>query len=108
MLDDASGNRVQSGMDGHARKTFVEDGPYAKPEAAARELLRIFRDRLKDGAPYTMTGVTNSEFVAEALETTGPASHTDSRRNGSRSRGVGRGFTFVRMAKTPDAEAVVP
>lgn len=63
MLDDASGNRVQSDMDGHARKTFVEDGPYAKPEAAARELLRIFRDRLKDGAPYAMTGVTNTEFI---------------------------------------------
>ena len=50
-------------MDGRPRKTFVEDGPFAKPEAAARELLRIYRDRLKDGAPYTMTGVTNTEFI---------------------------------------------
>jgi len=50
-------------MDEQPHKTFVEDGPFANPEAAARELLRIFRDRLKDGAPYAMTGVTNTEFI---------------------------------------------
>ncbi len=50
-------------MDGRHRAAFVENDAFAKPEAAARELLRIYRDRLKDGASYTMTGVTNTEFI---------------------------------------------
>lgn len=50
-------------MDGQARKTFVENGSFAKPEAAARELLRIYRDTLKDGVSHTYTGITNREFL---------------------------------------------
>lgn len=42
---------------------FKEDRPFGNPEAAARELLRIYRMMLKDGAPHTYTGVTNTDFI---------------------------------------------
>lgn len=43
---------------------FKTERPFADPEAAARELLRIYRNRLKDGALHTYTGVTNTEFIS--------------------------------------------
>lgn len=50
-------------MTGKPTTKFREDRPFASPGAAARELLRIYRNRLKDGAPHTYTGVTNTEFI---------------------------------------------
>lgn len=48
------------------RPKFKEDRPFAKPEDAARELLRIYRqfiDNSPHGDPFTQTGITNSEFI---------------------------------------------
>lgn len=42
---------------------FTENRPFANPDAAARELLRIYKVRLAGGDPYIYTGVTNSEFI---------------------------------------------
>lgn len=53
-------------MTGQSLSKFKTDRPLASPEAAARELLRIYRDMLKDGATHTYTGVTNSEFVYQS------------------------------------------
>jgi len=49
-----------------APSKFKEDRPFAKPEAAALELLRIYRkfiDECKYGDPFTQTGITNTEFI---------------------------------------------
>jgi hypothetical protein len=53
-------------MNGQSHKTFVEPRAFADPEAAARELLRIYRMKLADGATHTYTGVTNSQFIYES------------------------------------------
>lgn len=53
-------------MIGTTQSKFKSDRPYASPEAAARELLRIYRDRLKGGAPHASTGVTNVEFLYQS------------------------------------------
>ncbi|MBB5051104.1 hypothetical protein HNQ36_001058 [Afipia massiliensis] len=45
---------------------FKENRPYSNPEAAARELLRIYRAVLKDGGTHTYTGITNREFIYDA------------------------------------------
>ncbi len=42
---------------------FKPDRPFENPEAAARELLRIYRAALRDGASHTYTGITNREFI---------------------------------------------
>lgn len=45
---------------------FVEDRPFAKPDDAARELLRIYRkfiNECKYGDPFTQIGITNAEFL---------------------------------------------
>lgn len=47
-----------------SHKTFVEARPFADPEAAARELFRIYRMKLADGASHPYTGVTNSQFTS--------------------------------------------
>lgn len=48
---------------GNSLSKFKPDRPLASPEAAARELLRIYRNALKDGATHTYTGITNREFI---------------------------------------------
>jgi hypothetical protein len=52
-------------MHDKTQSKFVEDRPFAKPEAAAQELLQIYRQfmarRPNDG--HTYTGVTNREFI---------------------------------------------
>lgn len=50
-------------MSGKHLAKFKSDRPFADPEVAARELLRIYRAALKDGAPHTYTGITNREFI---------------------------------------------
>lgn len=45
---------------------FKEDRPFADPEAAALELLRIYRKFIEEGQygePFTQVGVTNAEFI---------------------------------------------
>lgn len=45
---------------------FKEARPFAKPEEAAKELLRIYRGFIaarKDDVVHTYTGITNREFV---------------------------------------------
>lgn len=53
-------------MMGQVRKAFKADCPFERPEAAARELLRIVKSRLTEGQPHTYTGVVNSEFLQSA------------------------------------------
>ena len=53
-------------MTGKPLSKFKSDRSFAEPEAAARELLRIYRMKLADGAPHTYTGVTNSEFIYQS------------------------------------------
>lgn len=52
-------------MTGKPLSKFKSDRPFAAPEAAARELLRIYRAFLamRPDIPHTYTGVTNSEFI---------------------------------------------
>jgi hypothetical protein len=50
-------------MTGQPLAKFKTDRIFGNPEAAARELLRIYRAALKDGAPHTYTGITNREFI---------------------------------------------
>ncbi len=50
-------------MSGTPLSRFKTDRPFANPEAAARELLRIYRNAMKDGATHTYTGITNREFI---------------------------------------------
>lgn len=47
---------------------FKSDSPFASPEAAARELLRIYRDFIaaKPDIPHTYTGITNSAFIYQS------------------------------------------
>lgn len=54
-------------MHGKPQNRFKEDRPFAKPEAAALELMRIFRDfiaaRNDPTIKHTYAGVTNREFI---------------------------------------------
>lgn len=51
-------------MLGNSHKTFKSDQKYPTPEAAALELLRIYKARLAaEGALHAYTGVTNMEFL---------------------------------------------
>lgn len=52
-------------MPGSPLQKFKNDRSLGSPEAAARELLRIYRAALKDDAPHTYTGITNREFIYE-------------------------------------------
>jgi len=42
---------------------FKKESAFEAPEAAARELLRIAKSKIKDEYAHTYTGVTNSEFL---------------------------------------------
>jgi hypothetical protein len=53
-------------MTGTPLSKIKTDRPFADPEAAARELLRIYRMKLADGATHTYPGVTNSHFIYES------------------------------------------
>ncbi|MGN6284521.1 MAG: hypothetical protein ACTHM2_05155 [Afipia sp.] len=50
-------------MLGAAHRTFKPDPKYPTPEAAARELLRIYREHIAAGSPHAYTGVTNMAFL---------------------------------------------
>ncbi len=52
-------------MQGKPKTKFVEERPFAKPEAAARALLEIYRDFMarRPDHGYTQAGVTNREFI---------------------------------------------
>lgn len=54
-------------MSGRAAPSkFASDRPFASPEAAARELLQIYRKFIEEnphGDPFTQTGITNAEFI---------------------------------------------
>lgn len=52
-------------MHGKPHRTFVPEPKYPTPESAARELLRLFRERTADGYPYAYAGVTNAQFTRE-------------------------------------------
>lgn len=56
-------SRRKTTMTGSPHRTFIPDAKYPTPEAAARELLRIFREHTKDGYPYAYTGASNMEFL---------------------------------------------
>lgn len=47
---------------------FQEARPFSSPEAAARELLRIYREflRARPDVSHTYTGVTNSQFIYQS------------------------------------------
>ena len=60
------GNRVQTHMlENATSQKFMSDRPFAKPEAAARELLKIYRKLIDESpyGPFCQVGVTNSEFI---------------------------------------------
>lgn len=50
-------------MIGQPAPKFREDRPFEKPEAAARELIRIAKTHVTAKAPFASTGVTNSDFL---------------------------------------------
>jgi hypothetical protein len=50
-------------MLGNPHRTFVPDPKYPTHEAAARELLRLYRAHIAEAWPYAYTGVTNMEFL---------------------------------------------
>jgi hypothetical protein len=50
-------------MTGSPHRTFIPDAKYPTPEAAARELLRIYRTYVTEAWPYAYTGVTNMDFL---------------------------------------------
>lgn len=54
-------------MIGKPQIKFQEGRPFASPEAAARELLRIYREfiRARPDVSHIYTGVTNSAFTDE-------------------------------------------
>lgn len=52
-------------MSGSAN-TLKEPRPFESPEAAARELLRIIKTRLRDDPPRSYTGVVNSDFTSKS------------------------------------------
>lgn len=55
-------------MTGQPQIKFKTDRPFASPEAAARELLRIYREFIaaKPDIPHTYTGITNSAFLYQS------------------------------------------
>jgi hypothetical protein len=50
-------------MHGKPQRTFVPAPKYPTPEAAALELLRLYRSHVIEVWPYAYTGVTNMEFL---------------------------------------------
>lgn len=49
---------------------YKEDRPFAKPEDAARELLRLYRKNIEDsphGDTHAYVGVTNSAFLYQSM-----------------------------------------
>jgi hypothetical protein len=50
-------------MTGKQFQAFKSNAKYPTPEAAALELLRIYKARLAEGALHAYTGVTNLEFL---------------------------------------------
>jgi hypothetical protein len=50
------------------RRNVPRDSPFAKPDAAARKLLRIYREYLRNrpDISHTYTGVTNSQFICQS------------------------------------------
>lgn len=64
-LDACRPTRVQEAMTATPIPKFKSDRPFTSPEAAARELLRIYREFIaaKPDIPHTYTGITNSAFT---------------------------------------------
>ncbi|WP_458757715.1 hypothetical protein ACSVBT_17375 [Afipia sp. TerB] len=52
-------------MPGSPDRIFKPDQKYPSPEAAARELLRVYREHASDGSTDAYTGVTNMAFLRD-------------------------------------------
>lgn len=90
-----------------APSKFAANRPFAKPESAARELLRIYRKFIDESeyGPFTQAGTTNIEFIYRSGGSVAEYS-------AGRDYGIARGWFEIfaggnRVRILPDGEGVL-